>query len=83
MAVPGEADPQVVVPGVVETPDELHLGSAVERRQLRPHGLAVVPGVGPGEALLLVVDVVAVLAVGHRERQAHPVAGGVGGRRGL
>lgn len=32
VVVPGEADPQVVVPGAVEVSDELHLGSAVHRR---------------------------------------------------
>lgn len=33
VAVPGEADPQVVMPGAVEVSDELYLGSAVHRRQ--------------------------------------------------
>lgn len=32
VVVPGEADPQVVMPGAVEVSDELHLGSAVHRR---------------------------------------------------
>lgn len=34
VAVPGEADPKVVIFGVVEVPHELHLCPAVKRRQL-------------------------------------------------
>lgn len=43
VAVPGEADPQVVIFGVVEVPDELHLCPAVKRRQLSSNGQTVVP----------------------------------------
>lgn len=81
VVVPGEADPQVVVLGVVEVPDELHLGPAVNGRQLPPDRLAVVSGLGPGETLLAVVREVAVVTVGRPERQTHPSAGGRGGRR--
>lgn len=83
VVVPGEADPQVVVLGVVEVPDELHLGPAVNGRQLPPDGLAVVLGLRPGETLLAVVCEVAVVTVGHPERQTHPGAGSRGGRRRL
>lgn len=83
VVVPGEADPQVVVLGVVEVPDELHLGPAVNGRQLPLDGLTVMLGLRPGETLLAVVREVAVVAVGHPERQTHPGAGGRGGRRRL
>lgn len=76
VAVPGEADPNVVIFGVVQVPDELHLRPAVERRQISPDGLAVVPRIRPREALLAVVHVVTVTAVGVPERQTHPVTGG-------
>lgn len=81
VVVPGEADPQVVILGVVEVSDELHLGSAVDRRQLPVDRLAVVSRVGPGETLLAVVRIVAVVAVGLPERDALARAGGRGGRR--
>lgn len=71
--VPGESDPDIVVFGVVEVPDELHLGSAVDGGQLRLGCLAVVSGVWPGEALLTVVHKVAVAAVGGKERQTLPI----------
>lgn len=67
--------------GVVEVSDELHLGSAVDRRQLPVGQLAVVSRVGPGETLLAVVHKVAVVAVGLPERDALARAGGQGGRR--
>lgn len=72
-----------MVLGVVEVPDELHLGPAVNGRQLPPDGLAVVSGLWPGETLLAVVHRVAVVTVGHPKRQTHPGAGGRGGRRCL
>ncbi|KAF3849176.1 hypothetical protein F7725_015673 [Dissostichus mawsoni] len=55
VAVPSEADPYVVILGVIEVPDELHLRSTVERQQVCLVGLAVVQGVRPGDTLLLVV----------------------------
>lgn len=73
VAVPGEADPDVVIIGVVEVPDELRLRSAVNRCQIRPERLTVVSGVRPGEPLLAVVNVVAVVAVRLPERQTLPV----------
>lgn len=77
VAVPGEADPEVVVFGVVEVPHELHLRPAVKGRQLSSSdGQAVVSRVWPGEALLAVDHQVAVTAVGDPERVAHPVTGG-------
>lgn len=75
VAVPGEADPNVVIFGVVEVPDELHLRPAVERRQISPDRLTVVARLRPREALLTVVHVVTVTAVGVPERQALPVTG--------
>lgn len=81
VAVPGEANPQVMILGVVEVSDELHLGSAVDRRQLPVDRLAVVPRVGPGETLLAVVHKVAVVAVGLPERDALARAGSRGGWR--
>lgn len=77
VAVPGEADPEVVVFGVVQVPHELHLRPAVKRRQLSSADRqAVVPRVRPGEALLAVDHQVAETAVGDPERVAHPVTGG-------
>lgn len=69
------------MPGLVELSDELHLGPAVNRRQLPVEGLAVVSRVGPGEPLLEVVHQVAVVAVGLKERDALARARGWGGRR--
>lgn len=83
VAVPGESDPDVVVFGVVEVPDELHLGSAVDGDHLPPGRLAVVSRVRPGEALLTVVHKVAVAAVRDPERQTLPVTGGGSRRRCL
>lgn len=73
--VPGEADPDVVVFGVVHVSDELQLCSAVNGDQLGPGRLAVVSGIWPGEALLLVVHVVTVAAVGNPELQTVPITG--------
>lgn len=73
VAVPGEPDPNVVIFGVVEVPDELHLRPAVERCQISPDRLTVMARLRPREALLAVVHVVTVAAVGVPERQAHPV----------
>lgn len=80
VVVPGEADPDVVIFGVVEVPDELHLRSAVNRCQVSPDGLTVVSGVRPRVTLLAVVHVVTVAAVGHPEGKTHPTAGGRGWR---
>lgn len=81
VVVPGETDPDVVNIGGVEFPDELHLRSAVNRRQFRPERLTVVSGVRPGEPLLAVVNVVAVVAVRRPERQTLPITGGGSRRR--
>lgn len=77
VAVPGEADPKVVIFGVVEVPDKLHLCSAVKRRQLSSsYRQTVVSRIWPGKALLTVDHEVTVAAVGHPERVTHPVTGG-------
>lgn len=77
VAVPGEADPKVVIFGVVEVPDELHLCPAVERRQLSSSDRrAVVSRIWPRKTLLAVDHEVAVMTVGDPERVTHPVTGG-------
>lgn len=83
VAVPGEADPHVVIFGGVEVPDELHLGPAVDGHQVGPERLAVVSGVRPGVTLQAAVHGVTVAAVGDPERQTLPVAGGRSRRRFL
>lgn len=65
VVVPREADPDVVIFGVVHVPDELHICSLVDGHQLCPVWLAVVLGVWPRETLLPVVHIVTVAAVGH------------------
>lgn len=69
-----------MLPGGIEGPDELHLGSAVDRRQLAMHQPALVSRVGPGETLLHIDLQVAVVAVGLPVFQALPIAGGVSRR---
>lgn len=76
VVVSGEADPQVVVLGVVEVPDELHLRSAVDGRQLSSHRLTVVSRVRPGKTLLQVVHGVTVATVRNPEWRTLPVTGG-------
>lgn len=75
VVVPGEADPDVVIFGVVEVPDELDLCSAVDGGQVPPDRLAVVSRVRPGETLLTVVHVVTVAAVGEPEGRTLPITG--------
>lgn len=83
VAVPSEADPYVVILGVIEVPDELHLRSAVERQQVCIGGLAVMQGVRPGETLLLVVHKVTVAAIWYPVGQTLPITRGRGRRRFL
>lgn len=49
--VSGEANPDVVIFGGVEVPDELHIRSGVDGHQLPVGFLAVVAGVRPRVAL--------------------------------
>lgn len=60
----------------VEVPDELHLCSAVDGHQIRLDRLTEMSRLGPREALLPAVHVVAVAAVGSPEGQTPPIAGG-------
>lgn len=77
VAVPGEADLKFVIFGVVEGPDELHLGPAVKRCQLSSsHRQTVVSRIWPSKALLTVDHEVTVAAIGDPERVPHPVTGG-------
>lgn len=77
VAVPGEADPKVVIFGVVEVPNELHLCPAVERRQLpSSYRQTVVSWIWPRKTLLTVDHEVTVTAVGDPGRVTHPVTGG-------
>ena len=66
----------MVIFGVVEVPEKLHLSSAVDGHQVCLGRLAVDSGIWPREALVAVVHVVTIAAVGDPHWQTFPITRG-------